>query len=155
MPVITVGSTDIGSPSVQLGSGRTQVDSGRSVPTLRRATMNKVTTCFRLERLHTLPNQDFCGWLTRCNAAHDVLERVDEELQGDHPVDVNLADDGMVQEVGTGDIIMSMKTPRRVKRGVLTSCGTFLSCHAIFFPWGVSPRMLARSRSRKMGASRK
>ena len=36
-------------------------------------------------------------------------------------MDVNLADDGMVQEVGTDDIIMSMKTPRGVKKGVLTS----------------------------------
>ena len=29
-----------------------------------------------------------------------------------NPVDVHLADDGVVQAVGTGDTIMSMKTPR-------------------------------------------
>ena len=33
-----------------------------------------------------------------------------------NPVEVHLADDGVVQAVGTGDIIMSMKTPRGVKR---------------------------------------
>ena len=38
-----------------------------------------------------------------------------------NPVDVHLADDGVVQAVGMGDIIMSMKTPQGVKKGVLTS----------------------------------
>ncbi|KAG2762461.1 hypothetical protein PC129_g20814 [Phytophthora cactorum] len=37
------------------------------------------------------------------------------------PVDVHLADDGVVQAVGTGDIVMSMKTPRGTKKGMLTS----------------------------------
>ncbi|KAG3122194.1 hypothetical protein PI126_g24245 [Phytophthora idaei] len=37
------------------------------------------------------------------------------------PVDVHLADDGVVQAVGTGDIAMSMKTPRGMKNGVLTN----------------------------------
>ncbi|KAG3137143.1 hypothetical protein PC128_g25792 [Phytophthora cactorum] len=37
------------------------------------------------------------------------------------PVDVHLADDGVVQVVGTGDIVMSMKTPRGTKKGMLTS----------------------------------
>uniref|UniRef100_H3H4L4 Retrovirus-related Pol polyprotein from transposon TNT 1-94-like beta-barrel domain-containing protein n=1 Tax=Phytophthora ramorum TaxID=164328 RepID=H3H4L4_PHYRM len=37
------------------------------------------------------------------------------------PVDVHLADDGVVQAVGTGDIVMSMKTPRGMKKGVLTN----------------------------------
>ncbi|KAL7993401.1 hypothetical protein Plhal703r1_c70g0171071 [Plasmopara halstedii] len=37
------------------------------------------------------------------------------------PVDVHLADDGVVQAVGTGDIVMTMKTPRGTKKGVLTS----------------------------------
>ncbi|GMF66431.1 unnamed protein product [Phytophthora lilii] len=36
-------------------------------------------------------------------------------------VDVHLADDGVVQAVGTGDIVMSMKTPRGTKKGVLTN----------------------------------
>ncbi|KAG3058277.1 hypothetical protein PI125_g25259 [Phytophthora idaei] len=38
-----------------------------------------------------------------------------------YPVDVHLADDGVVQAVGTGDIAMSMKTPRGMKKGVLTN----------------------------------
>uniref|UniRef100_H3GUW4 Integrase catalytic domain-containing protein n=1 Tax=Phytophthora ramorum TaxID=164328 RepID=H3GUW4_PHYRM len=37
------------------------------------------------------------------------------------PVDVHLADDGVVQAVGAGDIVMSMKTPRGMKKGVLTN----------------------------------
>ena len=37
------------------------------------------------------------------------------------PVDVHLADDGIVQAVGTGDIVMSMKTSRGIKKGVLTN----------------------------------
>ncbi|KAG3215583.1 Retrovirus-related Pol polyprotein from transposon TNT 1-94 [Phytophthora cactorum] len=37
------------------------------------------------------------------------------------PVDVHLVDDGVVQAVGTGDIAMSMKTPRGMKKGVLTN----------------------------------
>ena len=36
------------------------------------------------------------------------------------PVDVHLADDGVVQAIGTGDIVMSMQTPRGTKKGVLT-----------------------------------
>ena len=35
------------------------------------------------------------------------------------PVDVHLADDGVVQAVGSGDIVMMMKTPSGVKKGVL------------------------------------
>uniref|UniRef100_A0AAV1TGQ7 Retrovirus-related Pol polyprotein from transposon TNT 1-94-like beta-barrel domain-containing protein n=1 Tax=Peronospora matthiolae TaxID=2874970 RepID=A0AAV1TGQ7_9STRA len=37
-----------------------------------------------------------------------------------NPVDVHLADDGVVQAIGKGDIVMSMKTPRGTKTGVLT-----------------------------------
>uniref|UniRef100_A0AAV1V0D7 Retrovirus-related Pol polyprotein from transposon TNT 1-94-like beta-barrel domain-containing protein n=1 Tax=Peronospora matthiolae TaxID=2874970 RepID=A0AAV1V0D7_9STRA len=37
-----------------------------------------------------------------------------------NPVDVHLADDGDVQTVDKGDIVMSMKTPRGTKKGVLT-----------------------------------
>ena len=35
------------------------------------------------------------------------------------PVDVRLADDGVVQAIGTGDIVMSMKTPQGIKKGKL------------------------------------
>ena len=37
------------------------------------------------------------------------------------PVDVHLADDGIVQAIGSGDIVMSMKTPQGIKKGVLTN----------------------------------
>ncbi|CAH0473643.1 unnamed protein product [Peronospora belbahrii] len=36
------------------------------------------------------------------------------------PVNVHLADDGVVQAIGSGDIVMTMKTPRGIKKGVLT-----------------------------------
>ena len=37
------------------------------------------------------------------------------------PVDVHLADDGVVQAIGSGDIVMKMKTPSGVNKGVLTN----------------------------------
>ncbi|KAJ8566600.1 hypothetical protein ON010_g6522 [Phytophthora cinnamomi] len=37
------------------------------------------------------------------------------------PVDVHLADDGVVQAIGRGDIVIKMQTPRGVKKGVLTN----------------------------------
>ncbi|KAF1328946.1 Gag-pol polyprotein, partial [Globisporangium splendens] len=37
------------------------------------------------------------------------------------PVDVHLADDGVVQAIGSGDIVMTMKTPSGDKKGVLTN----------------------------------
>ncbi|KAG6578271.1 Copia proteinlike [Phytophthora cinnamomi] len=37
------------------------------------------------------------------------------------PVDVHLADDGVVQAIGRGDIVMKMQTSRGVKKGVLTN----------------------------------
>ena len=43
------------------------------------------------------------------------------------PVDVYLADDGVVQAIGSGDLVMTMETPIVVKKGVLTTCGTFRS----------------------------
>lgn len=58
------------------------------------------------------------------------------------PVDVHLADDGVVQAVGSGDIVMSMKTPRGIKKGVLTKVWHIPSCRATCFRSGDSPRML-------------
>ncbi|CEG43591.1 gag-pol polyprotein [Plasmopara halstedii] len=37
------------------------------------------------------------------------------------PIDVHLADDGVVQAFGSGDIVMSMKTSYGIKKGVLTN----------------------------------
>ena len=36
------------------------------------------------------------------------------------PVNVHLADDGVVQATGSGDTVMMMKTPSGAKKGVLT-----------------------------------
>uniref|UniRef100_A0AAV1TH04 Uncharacterized protein n=1 Tax=Peronospora matthiolae TaxID=2874970 RepID=A0AAV1TH04_9STRA len=41
--------------------------------------------------------------------------------KGFDAVDVHLADDGIVQAIGSGDIVMSMKTPQGMKKGVLTN----------------------------------
>ncbi|CEG39831.1 retrovirus-related gag-pol polyprotein [Plasmopara halstedii] len=38
------------------------------------------------------------------------------------PIDVHLAYDGVKQAIGTGDIVMSMMTPRGMKTGLLTDC---------------------------------
>ena len=37
------------------------------------------------------------------------------------PIDVHLADDGVVEAIGIGDIVMSMKTPSGTTKGVLIS----------------------------------
>uniref|UniRef100_A0AAV1UQ06 Integrase catalytic domain-containing protein n=1 Tax=Peronospora matthiolae TaxID=2874970 RepID=A0AAV1UQ06_9STRA len=37
------------------------------------------------------------------------------------PVNVHLADDGVVQAIGTGNVVMMMKTPSGAKKGVLTN----------------------------------
>ena len=37
------------------------------------------------------------------------------------PVDVHLADDGVVEAIGCADIVMSMKTSEGIKKGVLTN----------------------------------
>ena len=37
------------------------------------------------------------------------------------PIDVHLADDGVVQVIGSSDIVMSIKTSLGVKKGVLTN----------------------------------
>lgn len=36
-------------------------------------------------------------------------------------VDAHLADDGIVHTISSGDIVVSIKTPRRTKKGVLTN----------------------------------
>ena len=52
-----------------------------------------------------------------------------------NPVDVHLADNGVVQAVGTDDIIMSMKT--RIEEGSDYISGIFSSFRAICSLWGV------------------
>ena len=37
------------------------------------------------------------------------------------PVDVYLADDGVVEAIGSDDVVMTMETPSGVKKGVLTN----------------------------------
>ena len=56
----------------------------------------------------------------RCDAAHELLKKYMKNCKTISPVDVHLADDGVVQAVGTGDIVMSMTTQRGVIKGVLT-----------------------------------
>uniref|UniRef100_A0AAV1VIE1 Retrovirus-related Pol polyprotein from transposon TNT 1-94-like beta-barrel domain-containing protein n=1 Tax=Peronospora matthiolae TaxID=2874970 RepID=A0AAV1VIE1_9STRA len=41
-------------------------------------------------------------------------------------VDVQITDDEIVQAIGSGDIVMSMKTPQGIKKGVLTNV-----CHIL------------------------
>ncbi|GMF60305.1 unnamed protein product [Phytophthora fragariaefolia] len=62
------------------------------------------------------------GWLVDSGATqHMTYSKVYiKNYKKMTPVDVRLADDGVVQAVGSGDIVMSMKTPRGIKKGVLT-----------------------------------
>uniref|UniRef100_A0AAV1VMM1 DUF4219 domain-containing protein n=1 Tax=Peronospora matthiolae TaxID=2874970 RepID=A0AAV1VMM1_9STRA len=63
-----------------------------------------------------------------------------------NPVDVHLADDGVVEEIGKGDIMISMKTPRGTKKGVLRACGKSRCYRVICSPWtkGVKSKLGAR-----------
>ena len=47
------------------GFARTRNDNGRSVPTSRKASRIKATTCCWLDRSHAPLCQDACGWFTR------------------------------------------------------------------------------------------
>ena len=55
-----------------------------------------------------------CVWLVDSGATQHMtfLKKFMKNYKNINPVDLHLADDGVVQAVGTGDIIMSMKTPR-------------------------------------------
>lgn len=52
-----------------------------------------------------------------CDAAHDVSKEFMKNYKGISPADGRLADDGVLQAIGTGDIVMSMKTPHGTKKG--------------------------------------
>ena len=52
------------------------------------------------------------------------------------PADVHLEDDGVVQALGTGDIVMSMKIPRGMKKGVLTNVWYISKLSRNMFPVG-------------------
>ncbi|CAI5721930.1 unnamed protein product [Peronospora destructor] len=64
------------------------------------------------------------------------------------PVDVHLADDGVVQAVGRGDMVMSMKTQHCFKKGVLTEVWHIPKLTRNLFSVGRSRKTLALSRSR-------
>ena len=54
------------------------------------------------------------------------------------PVDVHLADDGVVQAIGKGDIVLSMKTRQGVKKGVLTDVWHIPKLsRSFFFCWSI------------------
>ena len=64
-----------------------------------------------------------CVWLVDSGATQHMTfsKEFMKNYKKINPVDVHLADDGVVQAVGMGDIIMSVKTPQGVKLGVITS----------------------------------
>uniref|UniRef100_A0AAV1U1I9 Retrovirus-related Pol polyprotein from transposon TNT 1-94-like beta-barrel domain-containing protein n=1 Tax=Peronospora matthiolae TaxID=2874970 RepID=A0AAV1U1I9_9STRA len=64
--------------------------------------------------------------------------------KGFDAVDVHLADDGIVQAIGSGDIVMSMKTPQGMKKGVLTNVWHIPSYPETCSRSAASPRMSAR-----------
>ena len=60
-----------------------------------------------------------------CDAAHVVIEEVHDELQDHRYGNVHLVDDGVVQAIGRGNVVMMMKTPSVLRRVCLQMCGTF------------------------------
>ena len=63
-----------------------------------------------------------CVWLVDSGATQHMTYSKEymKNYKVISPVDVHLADDGVVQAVGTGDVVMSIKTPRGTKKGMLT-----------------------------------
>ena len=72
-----------------------------------------------------------------------------------YAVDVHLADDGVVQAIGKGDIVMSMKTPRGPRKVCSRTCGTSRSYRAICSRLVDLPKTSGQSPSKPPGASRK
>ena len=66
------------------------------------------------------------------------------------PKDVHLADDGVVQAIGTGDIVMSIKTPHRIKKVCFVKYGTFQSYRETYSPLDALQRMSDQSHSKAM-----
>uniref|UniRef100_A0AAV1UD57 Retrovirus-related Pol polyprotein from transposon TNT 1-94 n=1 Tax=Peronospora matthiolae TaxID=2874970 RepID=A0AAV1UD57_9STRA len=62
-------------------------------------------------------------WLVDSGATQHMTcsKKFMRNYKGFDAVDVHLADDGIVQAIGSGDIVMSMKTPQGMKKGVLTN----------------------------------
>ena len=62
-----------------------------------------------------------CEWLVDSGATQHMAfsRKFMINYKDISPVDVHLADDGVVQAIGTGDIVMSMKTPHGMKKGML------------------------------------
>lgn len=62
-----------------------------------------------------------CVWLVDSNATQHMTfsKEYMKNYKNMSPVDVRLADDGVIQAIGAGDIVMSMKTPSGIKQGML------------------------------------
>ena len=71
------------------------------------------------------------------------------------PIDVHLADDGVVQAIGSGNIVMSIKTSEGLKKGVLTNVWHILKLSRNLFSVGRLPRTLGLWYSTRKGASQK
>ncbi|CEG46576.1 FOG: Transposon-encoded proteins with TYA, reverse transcriptase, integrase domains in various combinations, partial [Plasmopara halstedii] len=119
--VITVVSLDIGLQNVQLASVKTQSVKDRSVQMLPRARTTRVIIFFSVGGNKCVPKSS-CVWLVDSGATQHMT--YSKEYMKNYkvmtPVDVHLANDGIVQAVGSGDIVMTMDTPCGMKKGVLT-----------------------------------
>uniref|UniRef100_A0AAV1UTV3 CCHC-type domain-containing protein n=1 Tax=Peronospora matthiolae TaxID=2874970 RepID=A0AAV1UTV3_9STRA len=93
-------------------------------------------------------------WLVDSGATQHIAYSKEciKNYQKISPVDVHLADDGVVQAVGKGDIIMSMRTKHGVKKGVLTGVWHLPKLRATCSLRGVLRRTLSPSHLTVTGA---
>uniref|UniRef100_A0AAV1VK26 Integrase catalytic domain-containing protein n=1 Tax=Peronospora matthiolae TaxID=2874970 RepID=A0AAV1VK26_9STRA len=85
----------------------------------------RATTSFRSVKRHLRNRGDI--WLVDSGATQHMTcsKKFMRNYKGFDAVDVHLADDGIVQAIGSGDIVMSMKTPPRDEERNLFSVGRF------------------------------
>ena len=89
-------------------------------------------------------NKSSCVWLVDLDATQHMTfsKEFMKKYKDISPVDVHLADDGVVQAIETYDIVMSMKTPHVMKKGMLRKVWHIPKLSRKFYPLDVSERML-------------
>ncbi|CAI5739331.1 unnamed protein product [Peronospora destructor] len=118
MRVTFVGSKDIGSPSARCASAKIGSGQRPQRANVAQAEGNSGNFLFSVGG-DASATKSSCVWLVDSGATQHIT--YSKEYMKNYkviaPVDVYLADDGVIQAVDTGDIVMSMQTPRGIKKG--------------------------------------